>query len=73
MSLRYSFRHLFFGGKLRPKRLYQILEDLDNSSGGSSDVAISDITDAELVEIVVTYTDDSTETIKVVAQTPSNP
>lgn len=34
MSLRYSFRHLFFGGKLRPKRLYQILEDLDASNGG---------------------------------------
>ena len=36
-------------------------------------VSIEDINDAELVEIVVTYTDDSTETIKVVAQTPSNP
>ena len=35
-------------------------------------VSIEDINDAELVEIVVTYTDDSTETIKVVAQTPSN-
>jgi len=36
-------------------------------------VSIEDINDAELVEIVVTYSDDSTETIKVVAQTPSNP
>lgn len=35
-------------------------------------VNIEDIGDAELVEIVVTYTDDSTDTIKVVAQTPSN-
>jgi hypothetical protein len=36
MSLRYSFRHLFFGGKLRPKRLYKILEDLDNATGGEA-------------------------------------
>lgn len=34
MSLRYSFRHLFFGGKLRQKRLYKILEDLDASNSG---------------------------------------
>ena len=34
MSLRYSFRHLFFGGKLNKKRLYKILEDLDASNGG---------------------------------------
>ena len=36
MSLRYSFRHLFFGGKLRPRRLYQILEDLDEANGGET-------------------------------------
>jgi hypothetical protein len=34
MSLRYSFRHLFFGGKLNKRRLYQLLEDLDASNGG---------------------------------------
>lgn len=70
MSLRYSFRHLFFGGKLRQKRLYEILKDLD--AGENKDLAIKDLTDGELVEITVTYTDDSTETIKVVAQKPSN-
>ena len=36
MSLRYSFRHLFFGGKLRQKRLYKILEDLDEANGGET-------------------------------------
>ena len=34
MGLRYSFRHLFFGGKINKKRLYQVLEDLDSSNGG---------------------------------------
>lgn len=40
MSLKYTFRHLFFKGILRPKRLYALLEDLDNriesASGGAS-------------------------------------
>lgn len=36
MSLRYSFRHLFFGGKLNKRRLYNILEDLDSANGGES-------------------------------------
>ena len=36
MSLRYSFRHLFFGGKLNKKRLYEILKDLDAANGGET-------------------------------------
>ena len=36
MGLRYSFRHLFFGGKLNKKRLYKILEDLDSAIGGDT-------------------------------------
>ena len=36
MSLRYSFRHLFFGGKLNKRRLYKILEDLDSANGGET-------------------------------------
>lgn len=36
MSLRYSFRHLFFGGKLNKRRLYNILEDLDSANGGET-------------------------------------
>ena len=43
MSLRYSFRHLFFGGKLNKRRLYNILEDLDSANGGEA----SDITALE--------------------------
>ena len=40
MSLRYKFHHLFFGGKINKKRLYQILEDLDSANGGeSTDIA----------------------------------
>lgn len=29
MSLRYKFHHLFFGGKIQKKRLYNVLEDFD--------------------------------------------
>ena len=36
MSLRYKFHHLFFGGKINKKRLYQVLEDLDNANGGET-------------------------------------
>ena len=36
MSLRYSFRHLFFGGKIQRERLYKILEDLDSANGGET-------------------------------------
>ena len=57
-------------------RLLQKHEDMITALEQGVDpdgVSIEDINDAELVEIVVTYTDDSTETIKVVAQTPSNP
>lgn len=35
MALRYTFRHLFYGGNINKKRLYKILEDLDNASGGA--------------------------------------
>ena len=34
MSLRYSFRHLVYGGKIQKERLYKVLEDLDASNGG---------------------------------------
>ena len=43
MGLRYSFRHLFFGGNINKKRLYQILEDLDSAAGGDA----ADITELE--------------------------
>ena len=36
MSLRYSFRHLFFGGTLNKRRLYEILKDLDSAAGGDA-------------------------------------
>lgn len=36
MSLRYSFRHLFYGGKIQKERLYKVLEDLDSASGGDA-------------------------------------
>lgn len=36
MGLRYSFRHLFFGGKLNKRRLYNILEDLDSANSGET-------------------------------------
>ena len=45
MSLRYKFHHLFFGGKVNKKRLYQILEDLDDANGGET-LDIKDIKDA---------------------------
>lgn len=43
MSLRYTFRHLFYGGKIQKERLYKILEDLDAANGGESE----DIEDLE--------------------------
>ena len=36
MSLRYSFRHLFYGGKIQKERLYKVLKDLDNANGGET-------------------------------------
>lgn len=36
MSLRYSFRHLFFGGRIQKERLYKVLEDLDSATGGDA-------------------------------------
>ncbi len=46
MSLRYKFHHLFFGGKINKKRLYQVLEDLDSTNSGES-------TDISALETVV--------------------
>ena len=45
MSLRYSFRHLFYGGKIQKERLYKVLEDLDSSNSGD-DTKIKAIEDA---------------------------
>jgi hypothetical protein len=42
MSLRYTFRHLFYGGKIQKERLYKVLEDLDASNSGD-DTKISAI------------------------------
>lgn len=36
MSLRYTFRHLFYGGKIQKERLYKVLEDLDSANGGET-------------------------------------
>ena len=57
MGLRYSFRHLFFGGNINKKRLYQILEDLDSAAGGDA----ADITELESdVEALQTAVGDAT-------------
>lgn len=56
MGLRYSFRHLFFGGNINKKRLYQILEDLDSAAGGDA----ADISELESdVEALQTTVGDS--------------
>ena len=34
MTLRYTFRHLFYGGKIQKERLYKVLEDLDSANSG---------------------------------------
>ena len=59
MGLRFSFRHLFYGGKLHKDRLYKILEDLDSAAGGDA----ADITELESdVEALQTAVgDESTE------------
>ena len=65
-------------GKIVQEQLIRVLIKFDEritalEKGVDPDgINIDDIGDAELVEITVTYTDDSTGTIKVVAQTPSN-
>lgn len=65
-------------GKIVQEQLIRVLLKFDEritalEKGVDPDgINIDDIGDAELVEITVTYTDDSTGTIKVVAQTPSN-
>lgn len=122
MGLQYSFREAFKGKKLRPKRLWKILTDLDSRVGTAettlanavdndtiyddSDLkakmgynnipantnlqeeidakadasslnskananhnhTLDKITDCETVEVVVTYTDESTETLYLVKQ-----
>lgn len=45
MSLRYTFRHLFYGGKIQKERLYEVLKDLDSANGGDA----SDISALETV------------------------
>ncbi len=45
MSLRYTFRHLFYNGKIQKERLYKVLEDLDSANSGES----TDITALETV------------------------
>ena len=65
MSLRYSFRHLFYGGKIQKERLYKVLEDLDakESTGGSSEVDTSEIESAvssiesTLTNLLITLSD----------------
>lgn len=68
MSLKYSFREVFRRKILRPKRLWALLEDLDSrvDSGGSTP-SLEDL-GLEVVEAVVTYEDESTETLSIVVQ-----
>lgn len=57
MGLRFSFRHLFYGGKIHKERLYKILEDLDSAAGGDA----ADIAGLESdVEALQTTVGDST-------------
>lgn len=65
MSLRYTFRQLFYKKKLRPKRLHQILLDLDKRVGDleskeedtSSDNSSSDNTNTDTPSSDTTNTD----------------
>jgi len=45
MTLRYTFRHLFYGGKIQKERLYKVLEDLDSANSGD-DSRLDDIEEA---------------------------
>ena len=57
MGLRFSFRHLFYGGNIHKERLYKILEDLDSAAGGDA----ADIAELESdVEALQTTVGDST-------------
>lgn len=68
MSLKYSFREVFRRKILRPKRLWALLEDLDSRIGDGGSTPSLDDLGLELVEAVVTYEDDSTETLKIAVQ-----
>ena len=45
MTLRYSFRQLFYGGDIQKERLYKVLEDLDSANSGEG-TDISNIKEA---------------------------
>lgn len=45
MTLRYTFRHLFYSGKIQKERLYKVLEDLDSANSGEG-TDISNIKEA---------------------------
>ena len=63
MSLRYSFRHLFYGGKLNKRRLYEILKDLDSAEAGEG-------TDISALQEVVG--DEDSGLVKAVADLGTN-
>lgn len=56
-------------GRIVQEQLVRVLqrhEDAINQGGGS--VSIDDLTDAEVVEAVITYEDESTATVLIVTQ-----
>ena len=83
MSLRYTFRHLFYGGKIQKERLYEVLKDLDSANGGdASDISaletvvgdsskglVKDVADAQsdITALETTVGDSSSGLVKDVA------
>lgn len=65
MSLRYTFHHLFYGGKIQKERLYKVLEDLDSATGGDS--ADIDNLETDVATIKEAIGDDTGGLIKDVA------
>lgn len=61
-------------GKIIQEQLIRVLLNFDDrisaleNGGTGGSVSIEDLDDAELVEIVVTYPDETTETVKAVIQ-----
>ena len=75
MSLKLPYRSVFYHKILRPLKLWAVLEDLDSRiSGEESETPVTPSLEdlgLELVEAVVTYEDESTETLKIVVESSS--
>ena len=68
-------RKILDKGVIVKEQLLRVLQKHEDrittlEQGGSATLTLADISDATLVEAVITYEDESTETVLIVTQTP---